>query len=139
MSETLTVPLVVAAQLLALRLVDSGRGRVAVAAALGPVLGLAVLTRQDLALVGGILVVWLMVAMPGSWRAKATVGAVVAAGAALVVAPWVVRNADAVDVAAVSTLSPSSALAGANCPATYDGPDLGSWRYACVTAARRAS
>ena len=136
MSETLTVPLVVGAQLLALRLYDSGRGRVALAAALGPVLGAAVLTRQDLALVGAVLVVWLLVAMPGPWRAKATVGAVVGVGAALVVAPWVVRNADAVDVAAVSTLSPSSALAGANCPATYDGPDLGSWRYACVTAAR---
>ena len=136
MSETLAVPLVVAAQLLALRLYDSDGGRLALAVALGPLLGAAILTRQDLALVGGILVVWLVVAMPSSWRAKVTVGAVVAVGAALVVAPWVVRNAVAVDVAAVSTLSPTGAVAGANCPSTYDGPDLGSWTIACLTAAR---
>jgi hypothetical protein len=136
MSESLTVPLVLAAQLLALCLADSGHGRLALAVALGPVLGLAILTRQDLVLFGGILVVWLMVAMPGPWRAKATVGAIVAVGTALVVTPWVVRNANAVDVVAVSTLSPASALAGANCPSSYHGPGLGSWDYACVAAAR---
>ena len=55
MSESLTVPLVLAAQLLALCLADSGHGRLALAVALGPVLGLAILTRQDLVLFGGIL------------------------------------------------------------------------------------
>ncbi len=60
------------------------------------------------------------------------VGALVAVGAGLVVMPWVVRNERAVGVAAVSTLSPSSALAGANCARTYQGPDLGSWDFECV-------
>ena len=46
----------------------------------------------------------------------------VAVGAGLVVVPWVVRNERAVGVAAVSTLSPSSALAGANCARAYQGP-----------------
>lgn len=134
MSENLTVPLVLAAQLLALAVADSGRR--APALVLGLVAGLAILTRQDLALVGALLVAWIVLTMPGPWRSRAAVAVLVALGAGLVVLPWVVRNERAVDVAAVSTLSPSSALAGANCPSTYHGPDLGSWDFDCVLAAR---
>jgi Dolichyl-phosphate-mannose-protein mannosyltransferase len=134
MSENLTVPLTVAAQLLALRFVDSGRRPVLVV--LGPVLGLAVLTRQDLLFLGLILVIWIVVVMPGSWRDKTAAGALVAVGAAVVIAPWLVRNSQAVDTIAVSTLSPTSAVAGANCASTYRGPDVGSWDYDCVVAAR---
>ena len=47
MSENLTVPLVLAAQLLALSVADSGRRGAALG--LGLVVGLAILTRQDLA------------------------------------------------------------------------------------------
>jgi hypothetical protein len=134
MSENLTVPLTLAAQLLALRFVDSGRRPVLVV--LGPILGLAVLTRQDLLFLGLILAIWLVAVMPGSWRDKTTAGALLAVGAAVVITPWLVRNRQAVDTIAVSTLSPTSALAGANCASTYRGPDVGSWDYDCVVAAR---
>lgn len=52
----------------------------------------------------------------------------------LVVVPWAWRNHHQVGSSTVSTLSPSSALAGSNCDRTYRGPDLGSWRFDCVAA-----
>jgi hypothetical protein len=138
MSENLTVPLVVGAQVLALRLVDATgrRAQVARAAALGGVLGLAVLTRQDLVVLALLLAGWLVVALPGDVRAAVPVAGLVGVTALAVVAPWLWRNHQAVDVVAVSTLSPTSALAGANCDATYAGASVGSWDYGCVVAAR---
>lgn len=138
MSESLTVPLALGAQLLALRLATTtgGRTRLALALGLGAVLGLAVLTRQDLVLLAVVLVGWLLVVLPGSARAKASTGLVVGLASLAVVAPWVWRNHQALDVVAVSTISPTSAIAGANCASTYAGPDLGSWDYDCVVAAR---
>lgn len=138
MSENLTVPLVVGAQLLALRLAASirWRRRLGLAAALGVVFGLAVLTRQDLVFVAALLGVWLLVSMPAEPRRRVVTVAVAALAATAVVAPWVWRNHRALDVAAVSTLSPTSALAGANCDSTYSGANLGSWDYDCVVAAR---
>jgi 4-amino-4-deoxy-L-arabinose transferase-like glycosyltransferase len=157
MSENLTVPLVVGAQLLALTIVDRARYRERPDVAgdrrkrstrvlaqsgmallgLGVVLGAAVLTRQDLALFAVVLVGWTATLTAGrDWRTALAVGAVVALGLATIVTPWMLRNLRAVDVAAVSTLSPTSALAGANCPLTYQRGDLGSWRYDCVIDAR---
>jgi hypothetical protein len=158
MSENLTVPLVVGAQLLALTIVDrtrehtreqarpqTGRRRTSRVLAqsgmallgLGVVLGTAVLTRQDLALFAVVLVGWTAACTAGrDWRTAVAVGAVAALGLATIVTPWMLRNLRAVDVAAVSTLSPTSALAGANCPLTYQRADLGSWRYDCVVDAR---
>jgi 4-amino-4-deoxy-L-arabinose transferase-like glycosyltransferase len=157
MSENLTVPLVVGAQLLALAIVDRARDRARphvgrnrrtrptrvlaqsgmALLGLGVVLGVAVLTRQDLALFAAILVIWTAALAAGrDWRTALAVGAVVALGLATIVTPWMLRNLRAVDVAAVSTLSPTSALAGANCPLTYQRADLGSWRYDCVVDAR---
>ncbi len=138
MSENLTLPLVLAAQVLALRVFDTveDRRRVVPAVGLGVVLGLAVLSRQDLTFLAMLLVAWLLLAIPGSWRNKVVVGLVVSVAAVAVVTPWVWRNHRTLDVVAISTLSPTSALAGANCERTYSGRDLGSWDYGCVVAAR---
>ncbi len=156
MSENLTVPLVVGAQVLALAIVDRSRGRTGsrgqarhrraarvlaksgmALLGLGVVLGTAVLTRQDLAVFAVLLTAWTATLVAGRDRRTAlAVAAVVALGLATIVTPWVLRNLRAVDVAAVSTLSPTSALAGANCPLTYQRADLGSWRYDCVVDAR---
>lgn len=158
MSENLTVPLVVGAQLLALAIVDRTRAQTRQPArqqaghrrtsrvlaqsgmallGLGVVLGTAVLTRQDLAVFAVVLTAWTAaLAAERDWRTAVAVGAVVALGLATIVTPWVLRNLRAVDVAAVSTLSPTSALAGANCPLTWQRADLGSWRYDCVVDAR---
>ena len=159
MSESLTVPLVVGAQLLALTIVDRARGQGrggpdatsprrprptralarsgTMLLGLGVVLGAAVLTRQDLVVFAVVLAGWTAaLAAARDWRTALAVSALVLLGLATIVAPWVLRNLRAVDVAAVSTLSPTSALAGANCPLTYQRPDLGSWRYDCVVSAR---
>src|SRR5690606_10430392 len=83
-----------------------------------------------------LLAVWLLVSMPAEPRTRVVTVAVAALAATALVAPWVWRNHRALDVAAVSTLSPTSALAGANCDSTYSGANLGSWDYDCVVAAR---
>jgi hypothetical protein len=51
------------------------------------------------------------------------------------VGPWAWRNHEKLGTWAISTVSPSSAMAGSNCPATYRGVDVGSWDYDCVVAA----
>lgn len=170
MSENLTVPLVLGAQVLALGLVDrhrhrrgaapdlvpgrphgdqarpgrSGRSGPAAFVArsgvatigLGVVVGSAVLVRQDLVVFGALLVGWMVATLRPPARTSLVIGALVALGGVAMVVPWMGRNLVAVDAFTVSTLSPASAVAGANCAATYRGDGLGSWDYDCVVAAR---
>lgn len=82
LSESLFVPLVLGAVLAGLR----ARGRIAPLAVAGAVAGLATLTRT-----AGVLLVALLAA--AAWRQARLRGtAVVVAAAALVLAPWAVRN-----------------------------------------------
>ena len=101
--------------------------------AAGALAGFAALTRAE-----GLLLVPFVIA-PVAWRGlRASLPrsalAVVTAGVAalVVVAPWVVRNAIRVDEPTIATVSSSTAIAGANCPETYAGDDLGSWEFACI-------
>jgi hypothetical protein len=57
---------------------------------------------------------------------------------ALVIAPWIVRNQRSVGEATISTSSPATSLAGANCDATYGGPSIGSWEFSCTSPETRA-
>ena len=50
---------------------------------------------------------------------------------ALVLAPWVVGDAIKMHEPTISTLS-SAAPAGANCDVTYSGPEIGWWDYKCT-------
>jgi 4-amino-4-deoxy-L-arabinose transferase-like glycosyltransferase len=130
MSETLFVPLVVAAVLLA-HLAGTGGG-VWSWVGLGATCGLAALTRTEALLLVPLLV------LPILWwgrpelrrRLVGALVALVALGA--VVVPWAVRNARELGSFTISTVSPDTALAGANCDATYAGPGLGSWDYGCT-------
>ena len=130
MSETLFVPLVVAAVLLA-HLAGTGGG-VLTWVGLGAVCGLAALTRTEALLLVPLLV------LPVLWwgrcglrqRVLGTVVALVALGA--VITPWAVRNAQQLGSFTISTVSPDTALAGANCDATYEGAGIGSWEYRCT-------
>jgi hypothetical protein len=64
---------------------------------------------------------------------RAVVATSLAVVAALtVVGPWVVRNAIRLDEPTIATVSSSTAIAGANCPQTYQGDALGSWSFACI-------
>ena len=95
--------------------------------ALGALLGLAALTRGEAL----ALVVLLVVALFWrQWRAMAlAVGAFV-----LVLAPWTVRNLVTFEKPVLISNNASGVWAGANCPSSYYGDVIGSWRFQCYTA-----
>lgn len=135
MSEVLTVPLVVGALLVGHLVLTSGASAPRILL-LGALCGVAALTRQDLLLLVPLLALPVAVGTRAFGRlGRVGAGALVLVVVALLVVPWAGRNHRAVDSFTVSTLSPSSALAGANCDATYAGADLGSWRFSCVEEA----
>jgi 4-amino-4-deoxy-L-arabinose transferase-like glycosyltransferase len=133
MSETLYVPLV----LLALLVAHHARNRPTVASwcALGAVIGLAALTREDALL----LVVFVMI--PAAVLARRPIRdialrfAVGALALAAVLAPWLVRNAVVVGQPTLSTVAASWVAAGANCPSTYRGSTVGYWDATCTDPA----
>jgi hypothetical protein len=131
MSEAIYVPIVLVVLILA------DRARVDGSwwwwAALGVACGAAALTRQEALAIVAVVVIPAAVLAAGhrwTWR----LGRLVVAGAAIavVVAPWVVRNHGAVGTPAISTASPATSLAGANCDATYTGASIGSWDFTCT-------
>jgi hypothetical protein len=131
MSESLGVVVVLAVVLVAHQAVEAPT--LVRLVGLGALCGAAVLNRPDLLVLAGAVAALL------AWRARRFVGAVVVlVVAAAVVLPWALRNERAVGELTVATLSPSSALAGSYCDATFGGADLGSWSYPCVEAATPA-
>jgi 4-amino-4-deoxy-L-arabinose transferase-like glycosyltransferase len=131
MSEALYLVLVALTVLAVLSARESARAPLAVAA--GVAAGLAALTRTE-----GLLLVPLL-AWPALWgRGGARSWALPLAttlAAALVIAPWTVRNAIALDRFVLVSTNESTVLAGANCDATYHGRDTGSWRPDCLARA----
>ncbi len=129
MSETLYGALIAGALLAAWTLLD--RPSPGLAAGLGVLLGLAALTRSEaLALVP-------LLAWPVAWRAgrdgRWLRMAATAAACALVVAPWTIRNLVAFDALVPISTNDSTVLAGANCPITYAGENLGGWDIRCIS------
>jgi 4-amino-4-deoxy-L-arabinose transferase-like glycosyltransferase len=123
MSEALFVAFVLGAVLAALR----GR-RVGWALAAGALAGLAILTRAN----GAVLLLPLVLALWGRpWRSRAALAAPVAclAAAALVVAPWSVRNLVVLDAPVLVSTSAPYTLAGAyNETARADERFPAAWR-----------
>lgn len=130
MSETLYVPLVLLALLFAQRARNHPTAWSWCIA--GAATGFAALTRSDaLALIVFALV---PAAVLSRDRARHLLPRV-ALGLgvlAVVLAPWVIRNAIEVGEPTISTASASGVVAGSNCAATYSGKDLGYWRYSCM-------
>ncbi len=131
MSEPLFVVTVTAALLAALTLLSAPTTRNA--AILGAAVALATLTRGE-----GILLLPLL-AWPAAGLAARDhrVGRVLAATAAtvLVLAPWVIRNVIVFHTPTVAADS-NTVIAGANCPDTYYGHDIGWWSNRCLQRAR---
>jgi hypothetical protein len=50
----------------------------------------------------------------------------------LVIAPWTMRNLTTFDKPVPISTNEGNLLAGANCPSTYRGHDIGSWDLRCV-------
>lgn len=119
MVETLFTPLVVAALVCAL----DRRW-----ALLGVLVGLAALTRSE-----GYLLVALLV-VPALWRRWRELAGAVGL-TLLVVSPWVVRNLVVFGELQPAGYNSATALAGANCERTYEGPMIGAWLLECVRAA----
>ena len=127
MSESLYGLLVVAALLAAYRQYD--RRDVGSAVGLGALIGLAALTRSEALLLLPLLA-WPL-AVRGA-RKGARVGCLTLA-CVLVLAPWTIRNLDAFHQVVVVSHNDSTVLAGANCPPTYYGADLGGWDFGCIS------
>ncbi len=129
-SEPLYVLLVVIALLVATRALCAPTVRRA--AVLGALVGLATLARTE-----GLLLLPLL-AWVASWRPTAgrvtRIGAATAA-CALVLAPWVARNAVVFHKLTLSG-NYDTVISAANCPATYYGHDIGWWSLNCLAHAR---
>jgi 4-amino-4-deoxy-L-arabinose transferase-like glycosyltransferase len=129
MSETLFGLLVALGVLTALRL--RTRPSLAAAAGLGVAVGLAALTRSE-----GLVLLPLL-GLPALLRAsghRLALGAAAALATAVVLAPWLVRNADVFGRPVLSD-NQGTLLAGSNCRRTYHGKDIGWFSFTCVAAA----
>ncbi|HXG77435.1 MAG TPA: glycosyltransferase family 39 protein [Gaiellaceae bacterium] len=109
--------------LLVLALAEHGRS-LELAAALGLVLGLAILGNARLLLLPFVLAAWLLVHLGFGGRTLALLGTMLVAAAATL-APWVVRNELSVGCPALTT--DARALWKANNLNTYDVLDRGGW------------
>jgi 4-amino-4-deoxy-L-arabinose transferase-like glycosyltransferase len=129
MSESLYGMLVAGALLLAFRLRQ--RQDLRTAAALGAVIALAALTRSEglILLVLLALPVALVKAPPGGLKRAA----VCVAAAAVVLAPWLVRNWVEFDRPVLISTNDGTLLAGANCPLSYYGENIGLWDVQCIS------
>jgi 4-amino-4-deoxy-L-arabinose transferase-like glycosyltransferase len=123
MSETAYTPLVILVLLAAL----SGR-----TFWLGAAIGLAALCRSEALELLPILA-WPVMWRSGRWR---HVG-LATLGCALVIAPWTIRNAIQLGHLVPISTNDSTVIAGANCPGTYSGINLGFWEFDCL-APRKA-
>ena len=132
MSETIYLPLVTGCVLAVYRAIE--RPTAARWSLVGALSGAAILTRGDAMVVLAVLVV--PAALLGTklpWRRRFIFAAVSVNAAALVVAPWVIRNQQRLGTPVVATLQTGTALAGAYCTNTYYGKSLGSWSFDCTT------
>ena len=132
-SECLTPLLVAAVLLAAYRLRE--RGGPWDAAGLGLTVGVAAMVRDELALLGVLLVVPLTL---GTWhrpaRARLVSLGAAAAAAVLVVGPWVGYNLTRFEKPVYISSGLGVTLASANCPPLWSGPQEGYWSQACATA-----
>ncbi len=128
MSETLYGLLIAGAVLVSLHILD-GRRTVGAAAALGGLVGLAGLTRAE-----GLLLLVLLAWPLAAYRPLRRIPLIAAStlACALVLAPWLIRNADTFHELTISH-NDATVVAGANCPGAYHGGDLGSWDFNCIS------
>ena len=130
-SETIAVTLVILVLLVLTRPAERRRPR-RDAIELGLLLGLAVLTRAELALAVPMVWWWQWRCLPDrrQWRttARSLIPVVVALAT---VAPWVIWNQTRFDDSVTLSTNDGLTLLGANCDETYYGNELGGWSFAC--------
>lgn len=139
MSEVLYGPLIAGMLLAAFGLYDRPTGARAIV--LGAVIGLAALTRTEALLFVPCLLV------PVAWRARGPgggrSGAVLAGAGVLacvvVIAPWLIRNEVAFGRFVLISTNNQTVIAGANCPQTYHGVNMGGWDITCIAPRSRTN
>ena len=119
MSESLYVLLIVMIALAALRLLEDPIGRRALA--LGALVGLATLTRGEAILLIAVLAAPLASRLGMTWRRRLATLALVCAGTAVILAPWVARNWISFDRPVAVSNNTGTLLVGANCRAPTVG------------------
>lgn len=129
MSESLLGLLVVLALLAAYTLKD--RPAPWRAALFGGLVGLAALTRGEAIFLIPLLVLPVCLRLASR---RVLMLALACAAFALVLAPWTIRNATTFDRSVVLSTNEGTLIAGANCPTTYRGGDIGGWDIRCVPA-----
>jgi hypothetical protein len=100
------------------------------ALALGVLVGLAALTRQEALFFVPVLL------LPLAWRSgprRLTYGGLALLATVVVLAPWTIRNYVAFHRFVPVANTTGAVVAGANCPLTYYGSDLGSWQASCAS------
>ncbi len=105
------------------------------AVSLGGVIGLATLARSEGLLLLPLLA-WPLAWSPDAGRARRLIACTVAA--AVVLAPWAIRNAVVFHRVTLATDS-STLIAGANCADTYSGHDIGWWSPSCLARGRTSA
>jgi hypothetical protein len=130
LSETLYGPVIIV--VLAAGLALARRPGARRAAALGLAVGPAALVRAEA--IGFLIVLALPLAWVGPGGAARALRLITTLACALVVvAPWVIRNENALGTATLST-NDGVTLASSNCALTYHGPKLGGFDMACMPA-----
>ncbi|HEY5396044.1 MAG TPA: glycosyltransferase family 39 protein [Trebonia sp.] len=129
MSEVLYSPLIAGMLLTGLAMLD--RPSLRRAALLGALIALAALTRTEALLFVPFLVVPVAWRARPSWRGRVSLIAVAVLAGAVVLAPWEIRNESVFGRFVPISTNNATVLAGANCPQTYSGVDMGSWSESC--------
>ncbi|MDQ1462119.1 MAG: hypothetical protein QOI08_3603 [Actinomycetota bacterium] len=127
MAESLYVLLVTVVLLAAYRAYDDPKPSRFVA--LGIAVGLATLTRAEGIVLGVVVVVPLVACMRRlTTRERLQRAAITLGIAVVVIAPWTIRNAVRFHTFVPVSNNAGTLIDGANCDATYGGPQIGLWR-----------
>ena len=131
MAETLSVPLLVGT-LLAVAWASSSPGLyrwivVGLLAGLG-----ALIRSEDLLFALALALLAIMIAPSVSVARRLGAIATVVIVAGCVVSPWIVRDAVVFNPPILLSTNGAKTLAGANCNATYRGPEVGYWEFRCL-------
>jgi 4-amino-4-deoxy-L-arabinose transferase-like glycosyltransferase len=131
MSEVLYGPLIAGMLLSAFALLD--RPNLRRAAMLGALVGLAALTRSEALLFLPFLVLPVAWRARPSWRGRGALAAMAILACVVVVAPWLIRNESVFGRFVLISTNNQTVIAGANCPKTYYGVNMGGWDVTCIS------
>lgn len=114
------------------------RPRPALAAGLGALIAVAALTRGEGVLLSVLLVVpWFWFHRTLATRRRVRHIAAAAAGCAVVLAPWMIRNAVTFEENVPLSTNGMEVIMYANCPESYRGEYAGYWFFECQERIRR--